>query len=326
MALELADMFSAFEYFCSEGQHLLDMRGFARLCKACNLVNKMSASAEADVVFTQVVPKGHKHMRLMHFDSALDVLAKLNGISREEVCRAVRDLGHGCDKRHSCELNVEATSRLQHEEQGNNSTELENAVTEADPCHEEMDRAARQMQRIFRGHQTRRHLFAELTEPPRPTVLPPEMPSEDQCEGDLWAPKKAKTINIDIPLPQDGFSSSEVRLWTGARKEPAEIELQLVAEEQHHTNELVTEDDVEGQPPEQLEIDAICSSCSSGPRRRPSISGRPTGVLGATPGGVIGLLECRGRRCRRRHSHRNRHSGRGRCWMMETSCRGSSDT
>eukprot|EP00931_Biecheleriopsis_adriatica_P062113 TRINITY_DN373_c0_g1_i11.p1 TRINITY_DN373_c0_g1~~TRINITY_DN373_c0_g1_i11.p1 ORF type:complete len:1076 (-),score=233.82 TRINITY_DN373_c0_g1_i11:43-3270(-) len=81
-----------FKAFCGSKPGM-DGKSFAKLCKDCDLVDKVLSATDVDIVFAKVVQKGQRRIGLQQFDLALELLAERRGCPHDDVCSRVRRCG-----------------------------------------------------------------------------------------------------------------------------------------------------------------------------------------------------------------------------------------
>eukprot|EP00933_Yihiella_yeosuensis_P029485 TRINITY_DN23126_c5_g1_i1.p1 TRINITY_DN23126_c5_g1~~TRINITY_DN23126_c5_g1_i1.p1 ORF type:complete len:521 (-),score=83.75 TRINITY_DN23126_c5_g1_i1:197-1759(-) len=81
-------LLDTFNSFCW-GREGLDGRGFSRLCRDCRLVDSRFTALDADLLFTKVLPRGHRRMDLEAFEEALEQIAERRGATASVVRRAI---------------------------------------------------------------------------------------------------------------------------------------------------------------------------------------------------------------------------------------------
>merc|ERR1712151_83486 len=64
-------------------------RAFAKVCRDFHLIEGRFTAAEADILFSKVVPKGQRRISPEEFIEALELIAEKRGVDPGEVCDTV---------------------------------------------------------------------------------------------------------------------------------------------------------------------------------------------------------------------------------------------
>jgi len=81
-----------FQFYCG-GQPSMDGKSFLKLCKDSQLNDRCLTTTELDLIFTKVVPKGHRRINLRCFHHALWHIAEKKGMLVDRVCSTIALLG-----------------------------------------------------------------------------------------------------------------------------------------------------------------------------------------------------------------------------------------
>lgn len=92
--------------FCTVGRAGMSSRGFAKLCKHCKLLDNACTQDDANLIFANVVLKGHRHVSYQQFETILAQLSEKLGITEDAIHFAVAAAGPGellvKEQRRSC--------------------------------------------------------------------------------------------------------------------------------------------------------------------------------------------------------------------------------
>jgi len=77
-----------FKGFCGMA-HDIDGKGFAKLCKDCDLLDKAFTSTDADILFAKVVTKGQRRIGYNQFLDALKLVAEKKGVEVVDIERTL---------------------------------------------------------------------------------------------------------------------------------------------------------------------------------------------------------------------------------------------
>lgn len=75
-----------FQSYCD--QNNMDGKTFAKFCKDANLIDRHFTSADVDLAFAMIVPKGQRRIGLPQFSTLLGMIAEKKGISKDNVHQA----------------------------------------------------------------------------------------------------------------------------------------------------------------------------------------------------------------------------------------------
>jgi len=81
-------LLDTFASFCW-GREGMDGRGFARICRDCNLLDSKFTSLDADLLFTKCLLRGMRRLDLDMFDSALSIIAERRGVPESTLRRSI---------------------------------------------------------------------------------------------------------------------------------------------------------------------------------------------------------------------------------------------
>lgn len=73
-----------FRFYSQNGEHM-DGKSFVKLCKDCNLIGQDVSENAADLIFAKFKVRGHRHMNMTKFNSALRFLATKKGVDIETI-------------------------------------------------------------------------------------------------------------------------------------------------------------------------------------------------------------------------------------------------
>lgn len=87
-----ASIEEVFRFYCG-GQPSMDGKSFLKLCRDSQLNDRCLTTTELDLIFTKVVPKGHRRIDLRCFHHALWHIAEKKGVDVQAVCSHIALLG-----------------------------------------------------------------------------------------------------------------------------------------------------------------------------------------------------------------------------------------
>jgi len=94
VALWESSIEEVFKAYCG-GQPCMDGKSFLKLCKDSQLHDRCLTPTDLDLIFTKVVPKGHRRINVRCFQNALWHIAEKKGVDVQAVCSHVALLGSG---------------------------------------------------------------------------------------------------------------------------------------------------------------------------------------------------------------------------------------
>lgn len=79
--------------FCGTGHQDMDGKGFAKLCKDCQLLDRRLTPTDVDLIFAKVLPKGRRRIDLTQFQATLPMLSDKKGTTVDGVVDKVVESG-----------------------------------------------------------------------------------------------------------------------------------------------------------------------------------------------------------------------------------------
>jgi len=84
-----ASLQDCFLAFCGSGRCDMDGRTFAKLCRDCNILDKVFNATDADLLFSKLAPRSQRRLCFTVFQEALEAIAKKKSMRLDDVKRRI---------------------------------------------------------------------------------------------------------------------------------------------------------------------------------------------------------------------------------------------